>query len=205
MHKIKSWFFLLIFLASIGLICIGCSFEGKKPSSEENYNQLLTSFHQNGEYVFENLPWLISRQEVLKRKQQNDSSVENTDFLKIEGSFPLTSSSLKKTVVYRFSDDQFVSGEYLFSTHDKNRFIEFCNKLKSHLSESLAEPYANDLSVLEQAGDINAHGKSVAWEGKDRSILKVNLLTDTQQNSEMMYILQIKSSAPLPERKGLAP
>jgi len=206
MREAKRIFGLFILsILCIVLIGSGCSSKESPSAGGDDFNQLLKNVSRDDGFVFGDLPWLVTKQEVIKQKQLNDISAEKGDFLKAEGSFPFNKSSLKLLTIYRFSDDKFVSGEYLFSTSDKTLFAQFCKELKTNLSKSLAKPNANDLSVLDKAGEASAQGKSVSWEGKDRSTLSVNVLTAEQQGSSTEYLLQIKSSSPLPERQGLKP
>jgi len=106
-------------------------------------------------------------------------------------------------VLFVFDDDKFVSGEYLFSTANQDQFTKFCKELKTRLEKSLPEPFGNDLSVLDDAKNVDAQGKSVMWKGEDGSYLRINLFTTAQEGDKTQYTVQIKSEAPAPERKGL--
>jgi len=204
MRKIKRLTSLCIFFTLwIALISSGCTPNGGPATTVKDFDQLLTSLHQRGKYVFEDLSWLISKAEVMKQKQLNDSHSLRDDLLKIEGTFPFNNSSLEQTVLFIFDDDKFVSGEYLFSTTNQDQFIKFCEELKTRLKKSLPEPFGNDLSVLNNAKNIGAQGKSVMWKGEDGSYLRINLFTTAQEGDKMRYTVQIKSESPAPERKGL--
>ncbi|MBZ4665067.1 hypothetical protein [Mahella sp.] len=171
----------------------------------KDFDQLLTSLYQEGKYIFEDLPWLISKEEVMERKQLNDNNSVREDLLKIDGIFPFNDSSLEQTVLFVFEDDKFVSGEYLFSTADHDEFIKFCEELKTHLEKSLPKPFGNDLSVFDNAKnvDTDGQGESVSWKGEDGSYLMVDLLAAAQEDDKKQYIIQIQSTSPLPEKEGL--
>lgn len=124
--------FLLPFLLITILIVSGCnSNTGSSASALDSYAELLKSLHQDGGFVFEGQPWFSSKNDVAEQQKIEDS--KDTDFLKSEGSFTLDKGKLTKTTLYRFSDDKFVSGEYLFSTDDKELFTQFVNSLKAEL------------------------------------------------------------------------
>ncbi|GIO31677.1 MULTISPECIES: hypothetical protein [Paenibacillus] len=205
MRETRRIFGIIIFsILCIVLIGSGCSSKANPSTGGGDSSQLLKNVYNDGVFVFGDLPWLTTKQEVMKQKQLDDSNSEKGDVLKAEESFSFNNSSLKKIVIYRFSDDKFVSGEYLFSTTDNKLFAQFCEELKTNLSKTLPKPNANDLNILDGAGDASAQGKNVSWEGKDHSTLTVNLLT-AEQGKDTEYLLQIKSSSPLPERQGLKP
>lgn len=174
------------------------------PFTEEDFDKLLSSVYRDGVFVFNNLPWLVSKQEVMQQKHLDDRASELQDDLKAESHYAFNDSPLKQTVIYRFSDDQFVSGEYLFLLSNQDHLIEFCKELKTHLSRSLPKPFGNDLNVLDRADEVPAGGLSVLWEGQDRSTLSVYLLTNAKQSGEMEYAVLIKSASPLPDRKSLS-
>ncbi|GIQ63966.1 hypothetical protein PACILC2_25340 [Paenibacillus cisolokensis] len=195
-----TWLFSVIFVA---FISSGCS-SNDKPSEEQpalgKLDQLLTNIQQDGNYVFDGLPWLTAKEDVMEERKLSQAS-SNGDSITVEGKFPLD-DSVKQLVVYRFQDDQLVSGEYLFSMTDKNHFAALCNELKELVSKSLEKPISNDLNVLDDAETSAEQGKVVMWEGKDRSNLRISLLTTTN-NGKSEYLLQIQTTSPLPERKDL--
>jgi hypothetical protein len=174
------------------------------PFTGKDFDKLLSSVYRDGVFVFDNLPWLVSKQEVMQQKLLDDRASELEDALKAESRYAFNDSPLNQTVIYRFSDDQLVSGEYLFLLSHQDQFIEFCKELKTHLSQSLPKPFGNDLNVLDRADEVPAGGLSVLWEGQDRSTLSVYLLTNAGQSGEMEYAVLIKSASPLPDRKSLS-
>ncbi|MDK2902102.1 MAG: hypothetical protein PWQ93_21 [Clostridiales bacterium] len=206
MRNMKKLACLCTFFALwIVLIIGGCTSNGASTATVKDFDQLLTSLHQEEKYIFEDLPWLISKEEVMERKQLNENNSVREDLLKIDGGFPFNDSSLEQTVLFVFEDDKFVSGEYLFSTADQDEFIKFCEELKTHLEKSLPKPFGNDLSVFDNAKnvDTDGQGESVSWKGEDGSYLMVDLLAAAQEDDKTQYIVQIQSTSPLPEKEGL--
>ncbi|GAB2698781.1 hypothetical protein ACFQWB_00185 [Paenibacillus thermoaerophilus] len=197
----SSPLFFILFLFCMALLVSGC-FSDKtsreNPSAAGTFDQLLPNIHQNGTFVFEGLPWLISGQEVMNRQQLVHAPSEQADVLIVEGNSP-TEGPVKQITVYKFEDDRLVSGEYGFLTSDQDRFVELVEELQGLLSESLGTPFANDLSVLDPTGDFARQAKHVAWQGTDRSQLRVNVSTTEQQE----YFLHMQIASPLPERQGL--
>lgn len=196
--KSKINIFLLPFLLITILIVSGCnSNTGSSASASDSYAELLKSLHQDGRFVFEGQPWFSSRNDVAEQQKIEDS--KDTDFLKSEGVFALEKGSLTKITLFRFSDEKLVSGEYLFTTDDKELFTQFVNSLKTELAGDFPKPQSIDLNVL--VADDSAQGNSVLWEGEDNSRLSITILG---QDTESKFILLIKSSSPLAS-KGLAP
>lgn len=197
--KSKINIFLLPFLLITILIVSGCnSNTGSSASASDSYVELLKSLHQDGGFVFEGQPWFSSRNDVAEQQKIEDSKA--TDFLKSEGVFALEKGPLTKITLFRFSDEEFVSGEYLFSTDDKELFTQFVNSLKTELAGDFPKPRSTDLNAL--VADDSAQGNSVLWEGEDNSRLSITILG--KQDTESTYNLLIKSSSPL-ARKELAP
>lgn len=194
--KSKINIFLLPFLLITLLVGSGCN-STTGSSASDSYAELLNSLHQNGGFVFEGQPWFSLRNDVAKQQKIEDS--KDTDFLKLEGVFALEKGSLTKITIFRFSDEEFVSGEYLFTTDDKELFTQFVNSLKIELAGDFPKPQSIDLNAL--VADDSAQGNSVLWEGEDNSRLSITILG---QDTESKYILLIKSSSPLAS-KGLTP
>lgn len=197
--KSKINIFLLPFLLITILVVSGCnSNTGSSASASDSYAELLKSLHQDGGFVFEGQPWFSSRNDVAEQQKIEDS--KDTDFLKSEGVFALEKGSLTKITLFRFSDEKLVSGEYLFTTDDKELFAQFVNSLKTELAGDFPKPRSIDLNAL--VADDSAQGNSVLWEGEDNSRLSITILG--KQDTESTYNLLIKSSSPL-ARKELAP
>lgn len=198
--KSKINIFLVPFLLITILIVSGCnSNTGSSASASDSYAELLKSLHQDGRFVFEGQPWFSSRNDVAEQQKIEDS--KDTDFLKSEEVFALDKGSLTKITIFRFSDEEFVSGEYLFSADDQKLFTQFVNSLKTELAGDFPKSQSNDLNAL--VADDSAEGNSVLWEGEDNSRLSITLLG--KQDTESKYILLIKSSSPLASKDGLAP
>lgn len=202
MNKAKTLVLYTILLLSVLLIASACN-SNKQPvqgsaSFEGNLSQLLEKTSKDGSFIFENLPWLVSKQEVIDKQKQGAIQSEDTDRLVVEGALDLD-AKVKQTVIYNFQDDQFVSGEYWFVTSDEQYFVEMGKELKSILTKGLSEPKTNNLGVLDQADRSSQQGEHIIWEGLDRSGLRLNLSLTDQGD----YLLQIHSTSPQPEREGL--
>ncbi|WP_156809507.1 hypothetical protein [Gracilibacillus halophilus] len=146
----------------------------------------------------------------MERKELSEENKQKNrlDYLsKPLDSFEMDKGSLEQSVVYIFSenkkDSQFVSGEYSLHTSDKELFVEFANTLKAYLSDSLVEPYANDLSVLGQVYEALNQSKSVKWDGTDGSMLTISIGALQSEGEETEYLIKIKTNAPLPDGKSL--
>lgn len=98
-----------------------------------------------------------------------------------------------------------VSGEYSFSIEDKSLLSQLSKEMLATLSKEFPEPLGNNLNDLDLGQDQSLQEKNVLWEGMDRSTLKINIFTPGSQGNNPDFILQIKSSSPLPERKSLQP
>lgn len=166
--------------------------------SDGSLSQLLDKTSKDGSFLFENLPWLITKQEVIDQQVQGAIQSEETDRLVVEGDFDLD-AKVKQTVIYNFQDDQLVSGEYWFVTSDEQYFVEMGKELKALLTNGLSEPRTNNLAVLDQAARSSEQGEHMIWEGLDLSGLRINLLMTDQGD----YLLQIHATSPQPEREGL--
>lgn len=201
--KKKKSALLIASLVIIGILVASMVVAYNSPEGSKGQRELITNIHQNGQYVFESISWYSSKQEVMRQKQIDAHDAEADDTLTIESSFKLGKSSLPQRTIYRFSDDLFISGEYWFYTTDEYDFVLFSRELKSLLEASLAEPFANDLSILDQPSEISSQAQSVAWLGSDRSRLTVRLFTDVELHEQTMYLLQIKTNAPLPQQQSL--
>lgn len=202
MNKTRMLFLCLITVLSVVITASGCSFHKKSAQSEiytysdETLGQLLAATYQEGTFIFEGLPWLISKQEVIDKQKLIQS--DDDDWLIVEGTFPLN-ASIKQTVIYNFQDDQLVSGEYRFATSDNNRFAELGKELGALLSKWLPKPRTENIEILDQA-DISAQqGNNLLWQGVDRSSMKVSLSVTGQED----YLLLMHVASPLPEREGL--
>lgn len=199
-------------IVALSLLCMvlvvsGCFSAGAspdKPSAGSAADQVLSRVHQDGSFVFEELPWLTTREGVVKQKKLDDAAPDK-DNIQAKGSL-LVDTSIEQLVTYTFQDDKLVSGEYVFLMLDKGLFTELAGELKEALAKStLGTPMSNNLNVLDQADESATAGKSVAWEGKNGSHLKINLLMTKLQDGKPGYMLQIQSGSPLPERKSLKP
>lgn len=201
MIKSKTLAFLMTSLVSVLLVVSGCSQTERPPSGsaslEGDMKQLIEKTNKDGTFLFEGLPWLISKQEVIDQQQQAAIQSVETDRLLVEGALSLD-AKVKQMLVYHFTDDQFVSGEYLFITSDDQYFIEMGRELKA-LTKEYPEPMTNNLAVLDQADASSRQVEHIIWEGSDRSSLQINLLTTEQGD----YLLQIHVMSPQPERKTL--
>ncbi|RXZ80530.1 hypothetical protein EBB07_18445 [Paenibacillaceae bacterium] len=206
MRRTKSLFSVCL-LATLVVMLIGGCASNNKPSepqsSADQLNQLVTNIHQDGNYIFEGQEWMASKEDVVKAKALNEAEAAENNRLITEGDFPLD-ESFKQLVVYNFEDDQLVSGEYLFSTADKEKFSSLSKELKALLSSSLEAPISNDLSLLDEAEAAAEQGQHVMWEGKNQSNLRLNVLTATNEG-KTEYLIQIQSNSPRPEKKSLNP
>ncbi|OPA73610.1 hypothetical protein BVG16_27780 [Paenibacillus selenitireducens] len=165
MNITKTLIFCIISVLCVVLIISGCG-SNKQPvqggSSSEGLDQLLAKTNQDGAFVFERLPWLISKQEVIEKQKLDNIQSKDADRLIGAGSIPLD-ASVKQTVIYNFQDDQLVSGEYWFTTSDKNHFVELGKELKGLFSKSLSEPQTGNIALLDQADVSAQQGGIVAW------------------------------------------
>lgn len=195
------------------ILCIGMIWfvqeQGNQPpqgtnAGKKEFGQALSELHQEGSYVFDGLPWLVSREEVLAQKQMDRSWSEDGDMLTRKGDLPLD-PSIRQYVIYIFEDNRLVSGEYSFSIEDKSLFSKLSKEMLAILSKEFPKPSGNSLNVLDLEQDLSLQEKNVLWEGKDRSTLKITIIPPGSQSNYQDYILQIKSSSPLPERKSLQP
>lgn len=194
---------IVLCIALLAIIGAGTVFSGPRDYAKWP-DALLDNIYQDGGYVFGGMPWLASIQDVKEQKQLNtDNQTNNIEMLAAEGTFPLD-SSVKQTAVYKFQDGQLVSGEYLFSFTDKDSFAHFSSELEATLSQTMSEPFANDLSILKHADDASAQGKTVAWKGNDLSYLRITLFTGLEPDGEATYSILIQTTSPLPPRKELA-
>lgn len=166
--------------------------------NDGSLSQLLEKTSKDGSFLFENLPWLISKQEVIDQQVQGAIQSEETNRIIVEGALDLD-AEVEQTVIYNFQDDQLVSGEYWFVTSDEQYFVEMGKELKALLTNGLSEPRTNNLAVLDQAARSSEQGEHMIWEGLDRSGLRINLLMTDQGD----YLLQIHATSPQPEREGL--
>ena len=184
----------------------GCALTNKSSesqSSDDQLNQLVSNIYKDGNYVFEDQPWLTSKENVIKAKALNEAENMGNDRLMADGVYPID-NSVKQVVIYNFENDQLVSGEYLFSTPDKEHFASLARELKVLFSSSLNEPMSNGLSLLDEVDAAAEQEIHVIWEGKDQSNLRLNVLTETH-DGETEYLLQIQSNSPRPEKKTLKP
>ncbi|MFD0959727.1 hypothetical protein [Paenibacillus chungangensis] len=203
-RKNRSLFSVSLLALLVAILIAGCA-SSNKPSKEQTstnqLDQVVVNIHSDGNYVFEDQAWMTSKEDVMKAKGFNQADVNGKDRLIAKGEFPLD-ESFNQLVIYNFEDDQLVSGEYLFSVADKERFTALSKELKILLSSSLEAPISNDLSLLDEAASAAQEGKHVMWEGKDKSNLRLNVLTTTNVG-KMEYLLQIQSNSPRPAKKTL--
>lgn len=202
MIKSKALVFFMISLLSVLLISSGCS-SNKQPAQESSsfegdLGQLLEKTSKDGAFIFEGLPWLVAKQEIIGQQKEDAIQSEETDRILVEGGLSL-GTKVKQTVIYNFQDDQLVSGEYLFITSDDQYFAEMGKELKALFTEGFSEPLTMNLAVLDQADASSRQEEHIIWEGSDRSRLRLNLLTTEQGD----FLLQIHVTSPQPEREGL--
>jgi len=167
-------------------------------SLSEGVNQLLVSIHQNETFVFGELPWLISKEEVIQQIERMEIEIDDIDRLVVEGKLSLD-PAIKQHVIYKFENEQLVSGEYWFRTTEKDQFDELGSAIKDVLIEVFPEPSSTNLDALDTATVSAEQHESIMWQGSDRSNMQVNLLS----NDASEYILQIQLSSPVAERKSL--
>lgn len=201
--KLKPlYLFPIILVIGLSFISSGCN-PNDNENSVNNFEELIMDIYNNENFTFSNLSWFITREEVIEARNLDEELAlsEKGDYLIENGkTFAIGNESLEQTIVYIFTDDksdsQFVSGEYLFTTQDKELFVEFSSRLKTYLQDELPEPYANDLEVLDQANNVSDSATSIMWEGIDGSRLTVSIsiLQGEIQNEE--FLLTIKSTAP---------
>ncbi|WP_159881442.1 M56 family metallopeptidase [Paenibacillus puerhi] len=200
----------LLFVIGSGILVACTAYTGSDKTTsassdnQTRFNELVKSIQSRDGFGFEGLPWLITRQELIATRKIS-SYETGEDRLITAADILQDSPSLTQRVVYHFTDDQFVSGEYWLITSDKDRFAAWNQELKASLSQSLPQPTSNDLRVLEQADEAGTQGKVVAWQGTDGSRLSIHLGEAAPQGEEVSYVLQIKSSSPLPPRRSLLP
>lgn len=195
------------------ILCIGIIWfvqeQGNHPSQtpsagKKKFGQALSELYQEENFVFDGLPWLASKEEVLAQKQIDRSFSEDGGMLTRKGDFPLD-PSIWQYVIYIFEDNRLVSGEYRFVIEDKSLFTKLSKEMLAILSKEFPKPQGNSLNALDLEQDHSYQEKNVLWEGKDRSTLKITITPPGSQSNYSDYILQIKSSSPLPERKSLQP
>lgn len=159
---------------------------------------MLGRLSKDGAFIFEGLPWLVAKQEIIGQLKEDAIQSEETDRILVEVGLSLD-TKVKQTVIYNFQDDQLVSGEYLFITSDDQYFAEMGKELKALFAEGFSGPLTMNLAVLDQADASSRQEEHIIWEGSDRSSLRLNLLTTEQGD----YLLQIHGTSPQPEREGL--
>lgn len=207
MFRFRKPGFVALSLLCMVLVVSGCFSAGASPnnvSAGSAAEQVLSRVHQDGSFVFEELPWLTSREEAVKQKKLDDAAPDK-DAVQSKGSLPVD-KSIEQIVTYTFQEDKLVSGEYVFLVPDKGLFTGLAGELKEALAKStLGTPMTNNSNALDQADESAQAGKSIAWEGKDGSHMKINLLSAKLPDGKPGYMLQIQSGSPLPERKSLKP
>ncbi len=195
------------------ILCIGIIWfvqeQGNPPpqgtnTGKKEFGQSLSELHQEESYVFDGMPWLASKEEVLAQKQMDRNWSEDGDMLTREGDLFLD-PSIRQYVIYIFQDNRLVSGEYRFVIEDKSLFTKLSKEMLATLSKEFPIPLGNSLNTLDLEQDHSLQEKNVLWEGKDRSTLNINIIPPGSGSNYYDYILQIKSSSPLPERKSLQP
>lgn len=192
----------LFLVVEVMILISGCT----NNNQGNNFEKLIANIHQDGKFIFEDLTWLMDRSKIMELEDLSEDNEQQgrLDLLsKPIESFDLDNGSLDKRVIYIFSenkkDTQFVSGEYLIHTSDKDLIVAFSKKLKTYLSESLTDPTGNDLSILDQASEASDSLKSVWWDGTDDSRLTVSIGTTKNEDEETEYLVKIKTSAPSPK------
>lgn len=183
--------------------CVSNQNSTEGDSSSYPLNKLTSDLYENGNYIFEGQKWLTAKPEIAKTNNQDEvQKGDQQDRIITKGEFALT-ENVEQFIIYNFEDDKLVSGEYVFSTADKETFLSVAKELQASLS-SLQAPISNDLSVLDTADSAAAQGQHIMWEGEDQSNLRLNVLTSMDEG-EKLYLLQVQSSSPLPQRKTLNP
>lgn len=184
------------------LIVSGCNSNQQpnqeNPPTDVGLNQLLENVNQNNTFVFEGIPWLISKEEVIQQKQLNDIQIKEDDRIVVEGKL-LLDTSIKQHVIYTFEQDQLVSGEYLFQTNEKDQLDELGKKVKEILAESFPVPLTNNLDILDPSASSAENNEQIMWKGTDESYVRVSVLA----NDTSDYTLIIQISSPHPGKNSL--
>lgn len=191
MKKPEAFIFLI--LTAMGALWIaGCSankeIEPPEAAFEENLKQFVEKNRQDGAFVMDGLPWLITKQEVKDSLEQKEIQLEEDDRIVVDGDLS-PDDAVEHTVIYHFQEDRLVSGENWFVTSDELAFKKWSEQMLTR-AMAFPEPVTQ---VADQAGSY------AIWEGKDRSSLRLH--QSTTETDE--FLLQLQVSSPLLERQGL--
>ena len=198
-RNVVKFSFITFLIVCLALMAGGCSpTEGSSSTKKDDVQELINDVYHDGVFVFEELAWSSPEEEIVKRKKLEDGKDEVGNYIKKDEAFAMEKGSLEKSAVYVMSDGQFVSGEYLISTTDRELFTDFVNDLREAAAESLPEPMGNSLEDLKQVESF----PTVLWEAEDGSSLKIAVMDVGNQEE---YWLQVKSSSPLLGKESLAP
>ena len=180
------------------LVVSGCNGSGKESSKKassslyEVVRPLLETVHKDNTFVFEEIPWLISKEGVIQQKQLTGIQIDDIDRLLVKGKLPLD-DSIQQHIIYNFEENQLVSGAYLFITSEKELFDELGLAVKDVIQESFPEPRSTNFNTLDSAAASAEKNESIMWQGSDKSYMWVNMLTN--ESSEL--ILQIQIASPI--------
>lgn len=199
----KAWFCILLVVCAL-FVASGCKSLSNQPpvkedlSLSEGISQLLESVLDSDTFVFEEMPWLMSKEEVIQQKQVVDIQINEINRLVVGGKLPLE-PAMKQHIIYNFENDQLVSGEYWFITTEQALFDELGLAVKGVVQESFPEPRSTNLDTLDTATASAEKHEMIMWQGTDRSYMRVSMLT----NEASEFTLQIQVSSPLGERNSL--
>ena len=188
MNKIKYLAIILILIFIISLLVIVCT---KK--SDKN---ILESLISDEGYIFEDLFWFCSLEDVLKNKNFSEEDIEingNKSVIKIMKRRQFDKPNISPYVILQFSNNKFVAATYSIEFTEKENFISCTREFKNILKE-LGKPDSSNLDVLDSIPSIQ--GESVYWNGNDNSRIEIDIYNNTSSIEHPYYIINLKVAAP---------
>lgn len=181
--------------------------ESRQPESKK-HNDILTLFSEinlGGKYGFEDLPWLITKQDVMAKltlEVVEDPAGQIVDRIVAVGNLDLP-AVIEQRFIYGFQDNQFLYWSSWFYTSDEQAYVDMVEELGQPLYDLFGEPKQTkpSLEMFDQATESADRGSRIFWIGEDDSYLNIYL---GRMGPDDHYLLTLSVSSPRPFR-SLAP
>lgn len=177
-------------------------------SNKQEKDTLLENIiaEDGSEYMFEQIPWLSSEQELIEKEllphtlEDSPSAIENNPWEKsfTQHNVAFSDLQIKATVNYTFFNDLFISGEYVLTADNEKELVEISEDLQTKLKEK----YPRLTTGTSMYSEDSSH-KGIHWLSEPSNYNSSELVIHPPVSNDGDYMLTIQVSAPTSDIKKI--
>lgn len=194
MKKVCWLVWILILCLVLNLSLSGCLISQETSRKDVLLQNILSE--KGTSFMFENLPWLMSKAGVLQsigiQKGEYESVSSDQDAIRLKQPVYFSSPKTRVTVIYRFKQDMLVGGEYILEAASAADMLLICKSIADQMKQtSLLSSSAADIADLTEQTIRNGNLPLLQWAGQDQSLCSM-----TFNESDPIHILSISVRSP---------